>query len=316
MGISANKLTLYPDRVSGDHKPITADVFLTNYCNNNCGFCTYHRWELDAGSYGMTSQEFAEYLRCLLSYGVKGVILTGGGEPMINPDFERICEIMDAQNIPYGINTNMNVLKFCKPRYLKVSLDGWDRESYKKIRGVDAYDKVRDNIIAYCGWKKIKSPNTNVGIQKIVTDVDEIIKFYEANKDLPVDYIVFRPVESTDGSFYMDRMEDVERAISIIESLCEIDNRVIMNYKWSLIGKKFGKCEAHWAQIAVDERGNVIYCCHKPYEIVGHVTDKYILSKLKHAKTNMCKCDVPCRMTAPNCYIEELNDLVGDKEFI
>lgn len=316
MGISANKLTLYPDRVSGDHKPITADVFLTNYCNNDCGFYTYHRWELDAGSYGMTSQEFAEYLQCLLSYGVKGVILTGGGEPMINPDFERICEIMDAQNVPYGINTNMNVLKFCKPRYLKVSLDAWDRESYKKIRGVDAYDKVRDNIISYCGWKKIKSPSTNVGIQKIVTDVDEIIKFYEANKDLPVDYIVFRPVESTDGAFYKDRMEDVERALAILHSLNDVDDRVKINYKWEMVGKRFNRCEAHWAQIAVDERGNVIYCCHKPYEIVGHVTDKHIICKLNHAMTNMCKCDVPCRMTAPNSYVEKLNGDYEDAEFI
>ena len=316
MSISSNKLSLFPDRVYGNHKPITADVFITNYCNNDCGFCTYHRWELDAGSWYTPAVEFAEYLKCLIDLEVCGVILTGGGEPMINPDFERICQIMDEQGVPYGINTNMNVLKYCKPRYLKVSLDAWDGESYKAIRGVDAYEKVRDNIIAYCGWKKIKSPDTQVGIQKIVTDVDEIVKFYEANKDLPVDYIVFRPVESTNGSYYEEHGEDVERAKAVLESLREIDERVIINYKWEMVGKRYNKCEAHWAQIAVDERGNVIYCCHKPYEIVGHVTDKYILHKLKNAKTNVSKCDVPCRMTAPNGYIESVNSEFGDKFFI
>ena len=34
--INGSKLMFHPERVAGDHRPITADVFLNNYCNNNC----------------------------------------------------------------------------------------------------------------------------------------------------------------------------------------------------------------------------------------------------------------------------------------
>ena len=43
-----------------------------------------------------------------------------------------------------------------------------------------------------------------------------------------------------------------------------------------------------------------MYCCHKPYEVVGHVLDPDILEKKESFRTNMAACDVPCRMTAPN----------------
>mgnify|MGYP003293632252 CR=1 FL=1 len=33
---------------------------------------------------------------------------------------------LEENNIPYGINTNFNIFKYCNPNYLKISLDGYD----------------------------------------------------------------------------------------------------------------------------------------------------------------------------------------------
>lgn len=312
--ITGNKLLHHLDRVNGDFRPITADVFLTNFCNNRCDFCTYGRWERGKAAY-MSYEDFVKYATRLRELGVRGIILTGGGEPTLNPDFDSITEWLEAQDIPYGINTNFNILKTFSPDYLKVSLDGWDEESYQNIRGVRGYGLTRNNIIAYARWK---NPGTNLGIQMIATKLDKVRKFYHANKDLPVDYIVFRPVESTNGKYYEDVEGWFEKndIISYIKAVQENDKRVVLNFKWDLLNEHFDSCVAHWAQIALDEKGNVIFCCHKPYEKIGHIMDEDIMEKHSKAKTNMKMCDVPCRLTAPNMFMEMAQERVKNEAFI
>ena len=78
--IACDKMFAHVERALNDRRPITADIFLTNYCNNKCPYCTYRRWELETGAYSMRYEEFVEYAERLLELGVEGFILTGGGE--------------------------------------------------------------------------------------------------------------------------------------------------------------------------------------------------------------------------------------------
>ena len=305
IGIAGDKMLAHLGRVAGDHRPITADIFLTNYCNNYCPYCTYRRWDIDSGAYSMNASEFAEYAERLLELGVQGIILTGGGEPTVCPDFEAITKWMEGRGIRYGINTNFNRLYFIRPDYLKVSLDGWDEDSYEKARGVRRYEQVRSNIVRYAEWKKEHSPKTSLGIQCVCQSLETVEKFYAANKDLPVDYIVFRPLESTGGKAYADADSKAEAVLIMdaVKKLAKEDARVVLNFKWHLLGKQESSCIGEWAQIAVNERGRVMYCCHKPYQIVGDLMDKDILQKKAEAGTDMATCDIPCRMTGPNVFI-------------
>lgn len=294
-----------------DYKPITADIFLTNFCNNHCPYCTYGRWDLEANEKRkyISFEEFVKYAERLLSLGVKGIILSGGGEPTINPDFDKIVAWLEERGIDYGVNTNMNVLKYYKPKYLKVSLDAYDDESYKAYRGVAHYSLVRANIIAYDKWRKENDVKTNLGIQMVASNVETVNKFYSANRDLPVDYISIRPMESTCGSYYKKEMGDDFKPlalVSAIKTLSGIDERVQMNYKWEMLNFSFAECYASWSTIALNMFGEVMYCCHKPYEIVGHIMDEDILEKKKNFKTDMSKCDIPCRLSAPNKTLEGL----------
>lgn len=318
--ISGHKMLAHIDRILNDHRPITADVFITNYCNNNCPYCTYHRWELEPGSRYMKYEDFVQYGTRLIELGVQGIILTGGGEPTINPDFDKIAEWLSNRNISWGMNSNFNQMKYCKPSYLKVSLDGYDEDSYERCRGVRKYHEARKNVIEYGVWKKENSPDTSLGIQMVAQDVESVYKFYEANRVLPVDYIVFRPVESTGGKYYRQgvtfspfRTDEIRNAIV---DLATDDERVTLNFKWDLLEERQESCTAQWAQIAVNEQGQVMYCCHKPYEIVGDLMDPDILEKKDKYFTNMSLCDVPCRMTAPNLFVSQVLEKRKDGCFI
>lgn len=304
--ISEHKMMSHIDRIMGEHKPITADIFLTNHCNNSCPYCTYKRWDLKTGTKAMTYQEFVEYATIMDNLGVKGYILTGGGEPMLAPEFDRIAGWLTETGKRWGINTNFNRFSYIKPDYLKVSLDGWDEESYQAARGVRMYKKVRENITRYVEWKKEHSPKTAVGIQMVAESVEAVEQFYEGNQDLDIDYMVFRPVESTGGGYYRNKKKELSGILNLIGDLTRFDHRVVRNFKWDLLEVQGRSCEAQWAQIAVNEYGEVMYCCHKPYQIVGHITDPDIMNRKEWADTNMRQCDIPCRMTAPNMFVSEL----------
>ena len=317
--ITGNKILSHIDRIVNSHRPITADVFLNNYCNNSCPYCTYRRWEFEDGARFMPYDDFVKYAKRMRKLGIEGIILSGGGEPTIAKDFDRIVQWLDDHYYPYGINTNFNRYVLCRPRYLKVSLDGWSEDSYEKRRGVRAYGQVRENIIRFAAEKPME---TNLGIQLLATHANDVYHFWEANKDLPVDYIVIRPVESTGGKYYKHVAVDNEIGaqpkdiIEAIRHVQEIDDRVVMNYKWQMLGMEFPNCIGQWSQLAVNELGEVMYCCHKPFQIVGHIMDDDILDKKRIALTDMQMCDVPCRLTGVNNDLTNLERKVKDFEFI
>lgn len=317
--ISNNKMIYNLDNIVS-RKPITADIFLNSACNNKCPYCTYARYKQRSSTY-MTFEGFKNNINILLANGVKGVILTGGGEPTISPDFDKITDFLEQNSIPYGINTNFNLFKAIKPNYLKISLDGYDRESYQKARGVDRYDIVLTNIKEYLKYRRMSKPGTfktSVGIQTVATSVVDAVRFYEAHKELDVDYFNIRPMESTCGKYYQDAHASNERLaiLSYLQDIHKKDSRVCINYKWHEVRTQFDKCYANFSQIAINENSEVMYCCHKPYEIIGRLDDKDIWEKRERFQTNMQMCDVPCRLTAPNNFIQSLQDAPSDAAFI
>lgn len=314
--ISNNKMIYNMENILS-RKPITADIFLNSACNNNCPYCTYARYKKRGSSY-MTFEDFKRNITILLANGVKGVILTGGGEPTISPDFGNITNYLEQNNIPYGINTNFNVLKYIVPHYLKISLDGYDRESYQKARGVDKYEQVIANIEGYLMFKHTMKLHTSVGIQTVATNIEDVQRFYEAHKGLNVDYFNIRPMESTCGEYYQSVAATDERAkiLEYLQQIHEKDSRVCVNYKWYEVRTQFDKCYANFSQIAINEHSEVMYCCHKPYEIIGRLDDSDIWKKREQFQTNMQMCDVPCRLTAPNNFIQSLQNAPHDAAFI
>ena len=205
-------------------------------------------------------------------------------------------------------------MKKIAPKYLKVSLDASNPKQYKVIRGVDRYTQVIKNIQAYRIWQKENNVPTKLEIQCVVKDYVDL-DFYYAHKDLDVDYIIFRPVESTQAQYYKNK-NNVAPILDKLERIQCRDKRVVINYKFNRIGYTPRECIANFAQIALDEQGNVMYCCHKPYEIIGHITEKDILKKKLQYKTNMSKCDVPCRLTGCNYLLDKAKEHTSDSMFI
>lgn len=304
--ISENKIFFH---LGNGERPVTADIYLTDRCNNACSYCNYTRYEKRHGDI-MTIADFKKYIDKLLFLGVQGVILTGGGEPTVNPYFDKIIGYLEEISVPYGVNTNFNNYHDCHPFFLKVSLDGYNKESYYTRRGVDAYDRTIENIKKFTKEKG----NTKVGLQMLTLSEKDVGPFYEAHQNIDFDYMVFRPIESRNGSYYFDdkNAKEAESIIKAVDNLQKKDSRVSLNYKFRMLHEsKYADCPAHWSQLCVNPRGEVLYCCHKPNEIIGHILDDDILEKHRAADFRAESCDAPCRLSGPNdamrkiCHIKD-----------
>lgn len=242
----------------------------------------------------MAFHDFVRYAERLVSLGVKSVILTGGGEPTINQDFGKITNWLERKNIPYGINTNMIKKIECSPVFVKISIDSGIRENYKALRGVDALEKVVSNVKAFV---KNKRGETKVGVQCVATSKENVLSFYELVKNIDVDYIYIRPIESCNNEDVSG--EDVESWLSCID-----DERLQLSFKFNFKSYKPKHCYANWSVITLNCVGDVMYCCHKPSEIVGHIMDDDILAKKERWLHNGDTCETPCRLSGANHFLD------------
>ena len=290
--ITGNKISGFADRIATDRRPVTADIFLTNYCNEKCKYCRFAHTEGDYMNY----DTFVSYALRLLDMGVRGFILTGGGEPSLNPDFYKICRWLQLKGIRYGVNTNLVDLHYITPTFLKVSIDAGTPEEYRRIRGVDMFERVKHNLWEYIAYKKGNHLGTAIGIQCVATSKQTVVDFYETFKSSQVDYIYFRPFENHNGHITQPDVMDA------IDEICKSDPRVNKSYKFNSM-RRMPACLGNWTVINVNWDGTVAYCCHRPNDIVGHINDGDILEKLRRYNVDMSQCDIPCRLSGVNEYL-------------
>ena len=124
-------------------------LYLTERCNSRCVTCDYWRH----GRADMTFNAVQRLLPNLARLDTRAVLLSGG-EPLLNPDWERIAHALRDRGLKVWLLTSgLSLGKYARRAAnvfdaITVSLDGTDRQTYQAIRGLDAFDKVCEGIRA------------------------------------------------------------------------------------------------------------------------------------------------------------------------
>src|SRR6201993_3293931 len=85
------------------------------------------------------------------------VALISGGEPLLNPEWPQIAELLRAQGLRLWLLTSgLSLAKHARRvaqlfDAVTVSLDGTNPATYARIRGLDAFDKVCEGMRAAAG---------------------------------------------------------------------------------------------------------------------------------------------------------------------
>jgi Radical SAM superfamily len=129
----------------GRGQPVTTHVMLTDICNHTCAFCSVQARAGDSLSF----DQVTTYIKILLRYGLKSVILSGGGNPILyrcketGVNFSSIVGWMRDQGLEIGLITNGMPLRLFGTReswgtvrpetldkltWVRVSMSGLDHE--------------------------------------------------------------------------------------------------------------------------------------------------------------------------------------------
>jgi sulfatase maturation enzyme AslB (radical SAM superfamily) len=165
---TTTKMWHFPDRLAalaGDRPaaPVHVRIKPTNVCNHSCYFCAYRT---DAVSLGqdmvvrdpIPQEKMSEIVEDLIEMGVEAVTFSGGGEPLLYPLLTETVIWLAEGGIRIGTLTNGSQLRgkvadaFADHgTWVRVSIDGWDGDSYAAYRSVRAteFDKVIRNLVDF-----------------------------------------------------------------------------------------------------------------------------------------------------------------------
>jgi MoaA/NifB/PqqE/SkfB family radical SAM enzyme len=118
-------------------------LYLSERCNSRCTTCDYWR-------NGRADMDLAAVARLLpdLAELKTQVALISGGEPLLNAEWAEIAQLLRANGLRLWLLTSgLSLAKHARRAAelfdaITVSLDGTDRDTYRAIRGVDAFNKV------------------------------------------------------------------------------------------------------------------------------------------------------------------------------
>ena len=126
------KLLHHIDLLKHGFRPIHVQWNLTNDCQLHCPYCSCRDRDRELH---MRFDIFKEYFYRFLDLGMKAVTITGGGEPLLHPQFDEIVRIFTKARIKVGLVTN------------GIDMKRWPREVFKDMQWIRiSMDKYRQEI--------------------------------------------------------------------------------------------------------------------------------------------------------------------------
>lgn len=148
------KILRYADRIEALREgriaaPVHVRIKPINHCNHDCWYCAYRVGNLQLGEEmderdRIPDAKLMEIAGDLVEMGVQAVTFSGGGEPLLYRSLPEVIERLAAGGVRVAALTNGANLKgrmadaFARhATWVRVSLDGYDDESYARARGIE-----------------------------------------------------------------------------------------------------------------------------------------------------------------------------------
>lgn len=229
---------------------------LTERCNLFCSHCCYNA-KTEKSNNDLDLNSIKKIIDKIVACKPSSITLSGG-EPLIRKDF---FDILDYLSSIYSgeitLSTNATLIQETdiivlaeKISSYDISLDGFDEESCKRIRGKGVFDKVLSNIkrLQEYGVKNISLSMVDVNHSRVEKE-----KFKELNKKLGT-----RPIIRALAP--IGRAVTMESKVEYMQNLYTPRNLKEEERKKICAGFRGTKCGAYRNQFFVDFNGDVYPC--------------------------------------------------------
>jgi MoaA/NifB/PqqE/SkfB family radical SAM enzyme len=181
--------------------PHSVEIDPTNRCPIDCSFCTWS--QLRARTPASLSEDvFRRLIDDLIGLNVRGIVFTGGGEPLAHSFTGEAIARARAGGVSVGLFTSgvplgpkLSSLILPHLSWIRFNLSAPDRQTYLRIHGVDLFDHVVENITRSVRLRNQHNLNVKLGIGCVLhrrrTDRDIGLLAQLASR-LNLDFIQFK----------------------------------------------------------------------------------------------------------------------------
>lgn len=317
---------------NGHKTLIVTELDLTNRCNNKCPGCC----GVNGNGAELSRHQIDLVVRGIADMGGQGVILSGGGEPLISPYFAYAVSELKKRGIKLGLNSNglalteeMAKLIAGNFEYFRISLDAAGPELYRKTHGMPeaAFKKVVENIRLFSQVKKKLHSSVSFGVGFLTSEdtAAEMESFARLVRECGADFAQFRPFT---GSLY-DITDEYLRIKEKYETSDFSVKASVQKYREIKTGGKrdYDKCRGMFFSTVITADAKVFSCLHHRQEdqhFLGQLDDSVTLSdifrsaRMREVYENMdcSQCPTMCRNDVFNRTLNTLSLDVNHCEFL
>ncbi|WP_320040099.1 radical SAM protein [uncultured Desulfobacter sp.] len=324
--VCADKLMLFPDKLKKFHAivkknishdisyPINVELSLTDRCQLHCIWCSDRELRRKEAATIDTSvvMRLADDLR---THGTKGVVIEGGGEPTLHPDFNRIVRHLAGIGLSLGLITN-GLLPLPPEiiscfEWIRVSLDACNEKEFRALKGSDGFGQVISNIqtmVSHC-------PVVGVGYVLTNQNHDALENLIFLLQKINVSYLQIRPVVDHPNL-------TLRKNISYLRDFTYHSFPILLNALSENASSGNGglPCYTHSLTTVISSSGNVFICgrlnIHNWLKPLGNIAEIPFFKiwngpeRKKQAQqildASFCKANCPqCRMAKFNLLIDK-----------
>ena len=330
----SKKLFFHPEQIvkykeGGRPFPITMEIDLTNNCNHKCTWCYDLDKHMQSASEFLDTHILKERLREAYALGTRGLNFSGGGEPMLHRDFLEIIRFAKEIGFDIGVITNGSAIhsgnadELCDIlSWIRISMAGGDRDSYKEIQGVDQFDLVIRKIDLLSQRKKIKGSNLVIGVRVLVLEknLQSLENMAHIVGGIGVDYLQLAPDQFTnDGGIFWNGAANLKVQTTVGQilsssgvSLLKAGFTVMPEPLVKIVGLRSENassgspldyprtCYAHFFQAVITAKGELRFCKNSRGDdkyIVGNINERS-LKEIWDGETNR---DIESWVRPNNC---------------
>jgi MoaA/NifB/PqqE/SkfB family radical SAM enzyme len=215
--------------------------------------------------------------------GVDIVFLTGG-EALLHPELDNLANIVKSKGLSLKISTNgilidrwIDSLKLFD--FINVSMDGYDYESFKRLRGgtQDQFDRI------LVGLSLLKKNNIKFLISFLLSEenldeIYEMLKFAYKFQPSGVEFHNINPHGCKDYTPLTLSSEKVNQIVKAIMSKSDYPFDISLPIIFDTESRHFktAKCIQPWYYCCFDDKGDISFCCHLRHDrVIGNIFSNY-----------------------------------------
>ncbi|MBI3547449.1 MAG: radical SAM protein [Elusimicrobia bacterium] len=278
-----DKIYGHMDRVqewldTGQSRPVTVELDLTNICNQKCPHCFGYAPERDQAR--MHLDEAKRIIAQIREAGGRGLTFTGGGDPTVSPICWECVAYARSIGFDVGFITNAQTLPEDKARvlvencqWIRVSVDAATPEVFRLTHGMDEpqFRRVLDNVRMLVRLKREARSEATIGIGFLTSPATkrDIFAFAQLGRELEVDYAQYRPLLRRHGEAEIDYSDDeilveMRRAAQLSTNAYRV---VHSEHKYDQIRsgqvqREYKKCYGQNFAAVVSADKKMYVCCH------------------------------------------------------